>query len=667
MQTIMKRKINRIVSQSVVGEYINPFQNNVVIDGVTYLDPLKTFNGCYATCIYNNNFCEIFTPNMTLTADHHTHMKLLKNKWSIIPHILYVKNNVIISSIPYELNETPNPNWISASKTRNFIMDDPLIDFLKYKNINPIVNIPNVVQVRRKRGYSETFDEQLMNNGNNFELSTIEHIQNNVDSKDFITIGESYEAYNISKYIETMNAINNNIPIIYQPVLWNESNKTFGCADLIIKSSMAKKLFLSYESDYRDDIYEVYDIKWSTINLMAGTNNLNNDKGAKTYKAQLWVYTQALNKMTKSKSTFAYIIGKKYKRVKRDDDGKSITESTINAFNEIAKVDFSTEKVNIDTFKHAIKWQKEIRVNKKLNHDPPNDIRLYPNMKNHNSDFHEIKKDLALKNRELTLIYNVGTKHRANAMEHNIDTIDHPNLTSEILGLKPSPTTSLIENILEVNNSKCKEMVIYNDMSDQGNWRNAKIRCYLDIETISTTIYGLAHCRPNYIFMIGVGIVVNDVWDFKIFTVDNLLEESEDKLINDFNTFMNNLSTKYRRVKEIPMYHWSNFEQTNLKPITLINEKFKYYDMCHWVKDNGICVKGSFDFKLKNYTKALYSNKMIDVNWSSGISDGINAMNIAYNYYTHDVGDKLVIKDVEKYNEIDCKAMFAIHQMCKEF
>ena len=671
MESIIQRRINTIVSESIIDKYVNPFDIgiNINIDGVIYVNPNKTYNKCRPTCIHNNKICEFFSTNMTLTTDHHKHLLTLRKSWSMIPHILFLNGDRIMSSIPYTLNEIPNRNWISASKTRNYVLDDPLIDYLTYKNINNIVNVPGTVLSRKKRLYSETFDEQLMNNGNNFELSIIEHIQNNTDSKDFVTIGKSYEAYNITKYIETLNAIHNNIPIIYQPVLWNESNKTFGCADLIIKSSMAKKLFLSYESDYNNDIYEVYDIKWSTIHLISGTNNLNNDKSAKTYKAQLWIYTQALNKMTNSKCVTAYVIGRKYKRSIKDENDKSTSISTSNAFNEIAKIDFSRhmEKDNIDLFKKAIKWQKDIRNNKDLNHDPPNDIRLYPNMKNQNSDFHDIKKQLALRNKELTLIYHIGTKHRNLAMTHNISTIDDPNLTTKILGLKPSLTTSLIENIIAVNKIDCKEIVIYNDLSNQGSWKNANIRCYLDIETISTTIYDLSHPRSNYIFMIGIGIVINDIWTFKVFTVDNLLEESEDKIIKEFNTYMNSLSIKYRRNTSIPIYHWSNFEQTNLKPVTDINEKFKYYDMCNWVKDNGICVKSAFDFKLKNYIKALYNNNMIDVQWPNGISDGINAMNIAYNYYIHNIGDRNVIVDVEKYNEIDCKAMFAIHQMLKKF
>ena len=79
-------------------------------------------------------------------------------------------------------------------------------------------------------------------------------------------------------------------------------------------------------------------------------------------------------------------------------------------------------------------------------------------------------------------------------------------MNTEILGLKPSSTTSLIENIIEVNSVECEDFVLYNDMSNVGNWQNAKIRCYLDIETVSTTVYNLAHSKPNFIFMIGIGV-----------------------------------------------------------------------------------------------------------------------------------------------------------------
>ena len=673
MESVLERKFERVFDQLVTGQYTNPFQYNGNIrrivdkqgNKIKVISPTKTYKDCRSTGFYMNLPCEIITTESTITNAHHEHLSNIRNKWSMIPNILYVSNEIIIAAIPYNIKKIPNMEWVSASKTRNYLLDDPLIDYLRYKNINPIVNNPTSVTGRRKRGYSETFNEQLMNNGNNFEISVIDHIKTVVDPKDYIMIGESYEASNITKYLFTMKAINDGIGVIYQPVLWNQSNKTFGCADIIIKSSVAKELFTDYTSSYHNDVYEVYDIKGSTVTMLTGTNNLNNDKTAKTYKSQLWIYTQALNKMTNMNVKTAYILGKKYKKTRLDSEGNTFSKAMTNPFNELACVDFSREKANIKTFKKAISWVKEVKKNNKLCHDPPNDIRLYPNMKNHDSEYHDIKKDLAHRNKEITLLYNVGVNHRNNALSHDISMVNDPKLTTDILGLRPSLTTDLINNIISVNSQECVENILYNDMSNCGNWNTAKVRCYLDIEAINTSIYDVAHNRPNYIFMIGIGIVINDVWQFKVFTTDNLLQESEEKILTEFNTFMNKIANKHKKVKHIPIFHWSNYEKTYLEPLLMLDDKFRFHDVCAWVKDNGICVKGAYDFKLKNYTKALNKSGMINIDWPDGISDGINAMNTAYNYYTHDVGDREVITDVEKYNEIDCKSMFEIHQLCK--
>lgn len=667
MQSVIERKVKNIVLKLEPVSYINPFQSPEILElaknkGVKIFDEKKSYQKCRPLGLYKNNICEIITPKTILTREHHEHLINVKNKWGLHPYLLYYDaSKLIVKHFKYDINSIPDNKWISASKTRNYILDDPLIDYLKANNIESLTN--TIIPRRCKRAYSETFNEQLMNNGNDFEASVIDHIEQIIDKNDFIKIGESYEASNISKYIETLIAIQRNIPVIYQPVLWNEQNKTFGCADLIVKSSFAKNIFPAYNND--DDVYEVYDIKCSTISMLSDAQTINNDKSAKVFKAQIWIYTQALKKMTGKTINYAYVIGKKYKQTKKDENGKSVTETHSNPFNEIAQIDFRKENQNIKKFKEGIKWLKEVRTNKSLCHDPPNDKRLYPNMKNHNDDFHDIKKELAKKNKEITLLYNVGVKHRFNAIDNNIKRLDDPKLTTDILGLKESPTTSLIKNIIEVNSTACEENIIYSDMSNMGNWKNAKVRCYLDIEAISSAVYNLDYCRPNFICMIGVGIVIDDKWTFKIFTADSLTSEGENKILVDFNNCMNKLSETYRRISHIPVFHWSNYESINLKPLLMINDKFEFNDMCYWVKDNKICVKGSYDFKLKNYTKALDANKEIDCKWPDSVSDGINAMNTAYNYYIHGVGDISVIKEVEKYNEIDCRAMFEIHQLCK--
>lgn len=664
METVIIRKISHIQNNLEIGTYSNPFTFQGNLENVKFFDKRKMYKDCNATCIYDNKVCEIVTSDTIMTIKHHEHLQKIAKNWSCIPHLLMVDNNCITNIIPYNVKALADFSWISASKTRNFILDDPLIDYLKYNNINPIIEKPQLTH--RKRGYSETFDEQLMNNGNNFEISVMDYIKDNVDEKNYIKIGESYEALNYTKYIETLNAIKMNIPVIYQPVLWNPSNKTFGCADIIIKSSIAKKLFPNYISHYKNrDVYEVYDIKWSTISLISGTVYLNNDKKAKTYKSQLWIYTQALNKMTGDNISTAYVLGKKNKRMRIEDDGSKTSAITSNTYNEIALIDYRREKNNIKLFRDALKWLYELKNNKDLHHDPPNDFRLYPNMKNHDNEYHLIKKDLAKRNGEITLLFNVGVKHRKNANENGVFKITDKKLTTELLGLKSSSNTSLIENIIKVNKETCNDIVLYNNMTNDGNWKNAKIRCYLDIETINSTVYNLAHSRPNYIFMIGIGVVINNEWTFTKFTVTSIQGEEELRIIEGIDKFLDDLVKKHKKVKHIPIYHWANFERVNLLPLLTLNDKYQFHDMCKWVKNNGICVKGAYDFKLKNFAKAMYDNNLINAKWPDSISDGIDAMNTAYNYYNHNVGDKSVIKEIERYNEIDCMTMFEIHQYMK--
>jgi hypothetical protein len=125
------------------------------------------------------------------------------------------------------------------------MLDDPLIDFLKFQSStsNKISRSSTYNKIPRSRSNSETFLEKIFDNGNKFEEEIIDKIKSLIPSKDFIEIAKSFEARDLSKYRRTIQAISQLVPVIYQPVLWNHTNKTYGCADLIIRSDYAKKIF----------------------------------------------------------------------------------------------------------------------------------------------------------------------------------------------------------------------------------------------------------------------------------------------------------------------------------------------------------------------------------------------------------------------------------------
>ena len=688
METVLENKINKTLKKLEKKQYSNPFINSKVLNYIKNVDKVIklipngfSLNGCAPLGFFNNQMCEIVFDNQYLTQQQIEHMDKLLESWGFQPYIIIINSNdnSILNIEKYEKIKTPDNNWVTASNTRNFMIDDPILDYLKNNN--------NSNKRKRSDFQSETFLDHIFKNGNNFEIDIIDHIKTKINiDRDFIEIGKSYEARNLQNYLKTIEAMKKGIPVIYQPVLWNATNKTFGCADLIIKSSFAHNLFSSYQkyNESFDYLYEVYDIKWSNLKLNYDSDYLTDELSVKPYKAQLWIYTEALNKMqktifnNKSIATRGFLIGKSYWSEKVINK-KSMSNIYSHPFQKLAIVDFenSNEDSNIEKTKQAIKWIKDIKNNKNLCLDPPNDPRLYPNMKNtQDNEFHSIKKQLAEKNKDLTLLYLVGKSARDLALENNIYTYDDPRLSSTILGFSPeSKRAKLLDGILDVNFKK-NDIISFNKLTNYGNWQNASIKCYVDIETINSSLYqNLSFNKHNYIFMIGLGIVINNKWSFHVFTVNDLTLDEEFRILFEFENKINELYT-LNTIEEIPIFNWSNYENINLKPYINISSKFIFYDMCKWFQTDEIFVKGAYDFKLKSVVNALHKLGQTDICWSnnSSIYNGLDAMHMAIKHYTsksntsyNNKTNNELIKNIEYYNEIDCKSMWEIHNVLQKF
>jgi len=684
----MENKINKLFQNLININYYNPFINSKIISyakkiGMRLIPESMGFNGCSSLGFFNNRLCEIVT-NENLTEAQIIHLDKLIKLWNFQPFLILINSftGKILDIQKYEKIKikSPDNNWVAASYTRNYMLDDPIIDYLKYYNLNNRRIINKRKRSSSNNSSSETFLEHIFENGNNFETLIINKIKSMVKKNDFIEIGKSYEARNLDKYLKTLNAIKKEIPIIYQPVLWNPNNKTFGCADLIIKSSFASKIFPSYSSYsiLDNDTYEVYDIKCSNLKLKSGLDSLLNEIAIKPYKAQLWIYTEALNNMQNIKATRGFLIGKNYYREKTVNK-KLITENYSDPFEKLALVDFNnySEESNIEKTIEAINWIKEVKKNKRLRIDPPNDSRLYPNMKNtQDNEFHSIKKELAEKNKELTLIFSVGKRGRDLALENGISKYDDPDLSATILGFNPeTKVANIVNNILDINRSETKlinrkvwpnnkeKIIAFDEITNLGNWKNSKVKCYVDIETINTSVYKLDTVKSNFIFMIGLGVIKDNIWSFYVFTANSLDLSEENRIITEFEQKLLEIENELLVYDSIPIFHWSNYENINLKPFVNINESYKFYDMCKWFKDSGICIKGSLDFKLKNITRALYKNGLTKIIWDDNVSGGLDAMNLAYNYYKSNLQNPKILKDIEYYNEIDCKSMAEIHNI----
>ena len=606
----------------------------------------------------------------------------------------------------YENKYIIDDKWISASKTRNFLLDDPLIDYLEYNKIFEPEDL-NTDSISRKRKYSEmsvnqnkdpdTFLSKILSNGIRFEDIIFKELLKNY-KKDIVTIIDinTYDKYTQKKIRDpvyfnmTIEMIKKGVPIIYQGVLHNNIDLTFGLPDLLIRADYINKIFNAEIDIYTEKInsinqypYYVVDIKNSVMHLSARSDNVLNFLGSKPYKGQIAIYHKIISQIQKFDTGRGFILSSKWTRKCKD-----INYQCTNPFDRLGIIDFNnTDITYVDLSEKAVKWLQLIKdSNNNLNCKKPNNINLYPNMCNNlDGKYRKVKKYLAEKNHEISNLWMCGPKQRLTAINNGIDNWLNPKLNSKILGVngKNANTIDLILKINRLKSKKISDLIHPKKIKSELNgWRDRdKLAFYVDFETLNSTAFEQRNWadidinNPNandIIFMIGIGYSINNKWNYECFTIDDLKEESQIKVIQQMITFVKETSSKYGYVndkyQDVSMYHWSNFEPLVLSKVCtkfhMIMPVFKWTDILKMFHEEPIIIKGAYNFSLKTIGKALYDLKLITTIWDDNIDvkNGLDAMFQAYQIYLtgENIRTNKQMLNIIEYNIIDCKIMWDI-------
>lgn len=589
----------------------------------------------------------------------------------------------------YNINNNMIPNYfVSASSIRNFMLNDPIIDYLKEynsKNIN-IINKRQYKKIKKQNKKQDNFTDFILNAGVNFEEELI-----NILSKDheIIKVAEYTESRNVNKFKETINLMKKGVPIIYQGVLHNSDNDTFGLPDLIVRSDYINTL-LKYqvisneESKIKSPLlktdfhYKIIDIKHSTIQLRSnGLHILNNDN-TPAYKGQVYIYTRALNKVLGININKAFIWGKKYSY-----ESCNIKYNITNYLNKLAIIDYDNiDSEYIEKTNDGIQWIKSLRSEGSTwTLTPlPSKSELYPNMKNDkDGEYHSIKRKISEDIGEITQVWNCGYKKRILAHSKGVYSWRDPKFNSKLINIGNTKNGLVIDKILNINRQN-KDIIKPDYIKfEREKWYNCgddMIEFYLDFETLTSGLDSNINDDNRYIFMIGIGYIKNNNWVFNSFVMENKSYESEEKMFNNFIHFINQILFNENKTK-CKLYHWSYAEvgsylnykfRHNLK----INDNYiSFYDLNKVFVNEPITINGALDFSLKTIAKALKEHKLIESFWDtdSKCSNGLNAMIMANNLYLlkkDNIINDNVMKEIIHYNEIDCKVLWEIHKLIKQ-
>ena len=224
------------------------------------------------------------------------------------------------SKVAVPVSQDDWQQWVSAGRTRNWTLDDPLIDWLQLYGKSR-----DYIPKKELADYNKYLDflAFLLDQGRKFEVGILRLLQARYD---VITVARDYrEIRSLDRAEETFEAMRQGVSIIYQGVLWDARNKNYGSPDFLVRSDILRLLFPESISEREAGIsapdlgtnpwhYLVVDTKFTTLHLNASGTELINDGSAPAYKAQLHIYNRMLGRLQGFEPPQSYLLGRGWQR-----------------------------------------------------------------------------------------------------------------------------------------------------------------------------------------------------------------------------------------------------------------------------------------------------------------------------------------------------------------
>ena len=569
-------------------------------------------------------------------------------------------------------------NWISATQTRNFMLNDPLVDWLK----------SSVSYQQSCGGSNNVFTSFIMEKGVEFENALVKYIHKN--RIPLVSVSEYITNDSINKTISLMKA---GTPIIHSAPVRNIKNKTHGIIDFLVRSDYLYKLIddcpLTAEemvinapnlgTDYH---YIVIDVKFSTLPLRADGKHLLNSGSYPAYKAQCYIYNQAIGLIQGYIPRYAYILGRRWRYKSKD-----IMYNNYTCLNRLGVIDYQkVDKQYIARTKDALSWLRDIeRYGNRWSVSPPTRRELYPNMCHGSGKWQKHKKNISNSIGEISSIWYCGVKQRETALDNGIHSWRDPLCNSETIGVRGS-RGRIIDSILDINRQSTDLIRPRKIRNNICKWKRKTNEMFIDFETLSD-IFGGFDDLPNQkttdiIFMIGVWYKPiqscnktltqkssHTKWEYKRFTCARPTYDEEYRIMNEFVELVKSQNNpklwywsaenRFWRRSENKQFDLLRKDETKTKRISEEWSLDNWADLCEVFKHEPIVIKNCFKFGLKPIAIAMREHKLIKTKIESECSSGMSAMIKAWKCY-RDFPDPVncpIMQDIATYNKFDCRVL----------
>ncbi|MFN8507145.1 MAG: hypothetical protein U0547_06215 [Dehalococcoidia bacterium] len=573
------------------------------------------------------------------------------------------------------------PDWVAASRTRNWALRDPLLDWL---HLHGAVYgyVPDPPGDPRC-----DFSAFVFEKGRAFEAGVLRHIE--ALARVYAVPGDGpAHSMSLAACDDTFAAMRRGEEVIYQGVLRNPANQTYGAPDFLIRSDVLHRLFPDALTGEEARIpapalgggpwhYRVVDVKFTNLQLdarwEAGNDHL-------PYKVQVWLYNEALGRIQGYLPGHAYLLGRGWKK----GTNEAGSDSCMDRLAPVAHcaVPGGRARPLREVADEAVAWIRRLR---REGHawDPVAGIgpEMLPNLANDsNQPWTGAVRDIARRTEDVTLAWMVGEvgREKLRALGYRRWT---EGWTAAQAGVNNGRGGSL-DSILAVNREPLAPAVSPERVTTEREaWGTPRgVEFYVDFETVSNldddfSRLPLQNGQPR-IFMIGCGHYEDGEWVFECFTARDLTLPFEAEIVEAWLEHMRAVQQRLAPDVERPLvFHWSQAEPVNLSSL-LQSARTRHPDReASWIEPEWydfltrvmrvepVIVKGPMGFGLKNVAKSLKCHGLIETEWADGVTDGLGAMVAAWRCHAEaragggSMCDIPLMRDVQAYNEVDCRVM----------
>ena len=573
---------------------------------------------------------------------------------------------------------------------RNYVLSDPLLDWLDlHGEASGFERDP--VDPRTD------FDSFVARKGREFEGAVIEHLGG-------LGVGEVYQVVDdeglakdrcIDMAVEaTVAAMRRRAPLVAQGALRDVESRTFGFPDLLVRSDVLTRILPDTPPYALEDApapglglkdchYVVVDIKFLTLDLQASGGLANADPNP-AYKVQLFVYNRALGALQGHLPPRAFLLGRGWKQTKSGERRR-----VGNCMDRLAPIrhDESTLRGTLrEQADDAAAWVRRVRSE---GHSwtvlpEPSVPELRPKAKGAPGSWKGAVQRIVDEGKDLARLLYVSASKRDDANSRGLTRWTDPAVTPTAVGVTGATRGQHLQALLDVNRGNGPSVLPARVGTLRAEWHHrADVEFYVDFETVSDLDDNFSAIPERggqpLIFMIGCGHLEDEEWRFSCFTADDLTEESEDTVIEAWLDHMADVTRRTRSNRVPRVFHWSAHEVSSLE--SAFNAaaarhpaKAEEWSRLEWfdfltrvVKAEPVVVRGAHAFGLKAIANALADLGHIDISWDTGPTDGLGAMVGAWWCQrqvaagaAQQLTDLELMREIETYNEIDCKAMMAI-------